>query len=59
MYVTAHRTAIDRMFISMDLAEKTVDAIVNKQDYKTPHTLSHLYKKGVKILVIAICKPSR
>ncbi len=53
----AYRTSVSRMFISLDLANDIVDAIMEEQGYNTPHALSCLDKKGIEQLVTAICKP--
>ncbi len=37
MYMAAHRTAVTRMFISLDLADDIVDAIMDKQGFNFQH----------------------
>ncbi len=57
MYAAAYQTAVARTFISLGMADKIVNVIVDKQDYYTPHTCARPDKKGVELLVHAICKP--
>ncbi len=54
MFEAAYRTAIFRVFISLGLANKIIDAIVNEQGYSTPLKFSCLGKKVIKMLVSAI-----
>ncbi len=59
MFAQAYRVSVSRMFPSLGLADDIVDAIVDEQDYNTPHALSRLDKKGIRQLMNAICKPGR
>ncbi len=54
----ANRAVIVRMFLSLGLATKIVNAIVNKQGYNDPQVHSHLDKKGVENLVSSNHKSS-
>ncbi len=42
MHAAAYRTAVARMFISVGLADKIVDAIMDEQGHNTPHALQSL-----------------
>ena len=57
MYATVNRTAVARMFISLGLANKIVNAIVDAQGFDNPQALSILDEEGVEQLVSAIYKP--
>ncbi len=56
-FAAAYRLSVSRMFLSLGLSNKIVDAIVDEQGYNTPHALNHLDKKEVEQLVSAIRKP--
>ncbi len=56
-FAAAYRILVSRMFLSLGLSNKIVDAIVDEQGYNTPHALNRLDKKGVEQLVSAIPKP--
>ncbi len=56
-YAATCELLVTRIFLSLGLSDKIVNAIVDEQGYNTPHTLNGLDKKGVKQLVSAIRKP--
>ncbi len=57
LYAAAFRTSVTRMFISLDVANKIVDAVMDEQGYDTPHALSCLDKRGIEQLDSSIQKP--
>ncbi len=57
-FAAAYRILVSRMFLSLGLSDKIVNAIVDEQGYNTPHALNRLDKKGVEQLVSAIRKPA-
>ncbi len=56
-FAAAYRLSVSRIFLSLGLSDKIVDAIVDEQGYNTPHALNRLDKKGVEQLVSVIRKP--
>ncbi len=46
-YAAAYRLSVSKMFLSLDLSDKIVNAVVDEQGYNTPHALNRLDKKGL------------